>query len=568
MSKLNPADSGPPRWQLIWYALVTVLAVFTYFYGLDSDHIPRNGDEFPYTHITRLTAASGHLLPLQSNLPEMRNTKPPLLFWQGIASTDWGKNWTLWHLRYPSVIYTLLTAGLVFLLGWKLSRQPGTGFLALLTFLAFFSTYRYGRPFLTDPPEVFWLFLPCAVLLYWRPGAFESRWRLPILLGVVVGIGLLYKSFALLVPVTFALVWWFLRQRGYRVKSFFAKDAWKIAVMGIIALAIFSLWFVLDPNPQAILKEFVLKENAGKFNSHGGSYLANFFWGGQSIWRIVTAYPLNAGLLVFPVTALFFLAYQRRAQLDDAEKILWIWVFTLFFVFSLPSQRDERYVLPAMPALAVLCALNWERIHRHVFVASLVVTGGAVALLAYLSVRLQLGVPGNPIYPVTHWLLLAGTATIVFAALLIPKFTRPGVNAAAILALLCFAAFFRPFDGALGNYRPEVQQFARGREVWVPINFIAKEEGHRFFLPGADVHGYRSELNLTVAQLASLHSLFVIRLPMNATNPPGVKVIGQRLDLGSRHTPVQIKEMLRGKIYENLFLKEVLIEVPPGEIQR
>ena len=61
-----------------------------------------------------MTAASGHWLPLQSEMPEMRNTKPPLLFWQGIASTDWGRNWTLWNLRWPSVVYTLLTAGMVF----------------------------------------------------------------------------------------------------------------------------------------------------------------------------------------------------------------------------------------------------------------------------------------------------------------------------------------------------------------------------------------------------------------------------------------------------------------------
>ena len=66
------------------YLLACLLAVFTYFYGLDSPHIPKNGDEFPYAHITRLTADSGHLLPLQSQLNNMRNTKPPLLFWQGI----------------------------------------------------------------------------------------------------------------------------------------------------------------------------------------------------------------------------------------------------------------------------------------------------------------------------------------------------------------------------------------------------------------------------------------------------------------------------------------------------
>ena len=110
----------------VGYVIAVLLAIFTYFYGLDSQHIPKNGDEFVYAHITRVTAGSGHLLPLQSQFNEMRNTKPPLLFWQGIASTNWGKSWTLWNLRYPSVIYTLLTALLVFLLANKLAPMAQT----------------------------------------------------------------------------------------------------------------------------------------------------------------------------------------------------------------------------------------------------------------------------------------------------------------------------------------------------------------------------------------------------------------------------------------------------------
>jgi len=270
MANVTRTASSAPRRPVMWYGLATVLAVFTYFYGLDSEHIPKNGDEFPYEHITRMTAASGHWLPLRSELPEMRNTKPPLLFWQGIASTNWGKDWTLWRLRWPSVIYTLLTAGMAFLLGWKLSGQLETGWIALLTFCAFFSTYRYGRPFLTDSPSVFWLFVPSFALLHSRAAMAESRLAAPLLLGLTTGVGLLYKSFALLLPVALCLSWWYLRQRRYRVGTFLARDAGKLAILGLIALAMFSVWFVLDPDPRAIVREFVFKENAGKFDSPGG----------------------------------------------------------------------------------------------------------------------------------------------------------------------------------------------------------------------------------------------------------------------------------------------------------
>ena len=103
---------------------------------------------------------------------------------------------------------------------------------------------------------------------------------------------------------------------GISVRTFLARDAGKLAILGIVALAVFSLWFVFDPDPRAIVDEFVLKENAGKFAAPGG-YLRNFFWGGSSIWRLVVSYPLNAGLLMFPVIALFFVAFKRRTELSD-----------------------------------------------------------------------------------------------------------------------------------------------------------------------------------------------------------------------------------------------------------
>ena len=560
MLTLSPVDSRGAGSRLLWWRLGALLAVFTYFYGLDSDHIPKNGDEFPYAHVTRITARSGHLLPVQAEIESLRNTKPPLLFWQGIASTRWGKNWTLWRLRYPSVVYTLLTAAMVFLLGAKLSGRRETGWLALLTFLAFFSTYRYGRPFLTDPPDVFWLFLPFFVLLYWQPAALESRFAVPVGLGLALGVGLLYKSFALALPVMIGIGWWYLHWRRYWVATFLTRDAGKLIIMGGLSLALFGLWFVLDPNPQAIIKEFILRENAGKFESPGGGYLSELLWGGSSIWSLAAGYFLNAGLLALPVAALFYVSWRRRAELGETEKLLWIWAITLFVVFSLPSQRSERYLLPAMPALAVLCALNWDRIGRTVFVASLVVAGGVVAVMAYLSVRLQQGLAGQCPYSVVYWLLLAGTAAFILVTVFVPKFTRAGFNVAALLLFLCFAAFLRPFDGPLGTYSAEVQEYVKGKEVWVPVNFKAKEEGYRFLLPGARIQPYPYDRRATAAELKGRYALFAMRLPFSDVGPTDGKVIGQRLDLGSRHTTRQIIEMLQGRVLEHLFLKELLIE--------
>jgi 4-amino-4-deoxy-L-arabinose transferase-like glycosyltransferase len=553
-------DSRGARGRLLLYGLATILALFTYFYGLDSQHIPKNGDEYPYEHITRMTAASGHWLPLQSELQELRNTKPPLLFWQGITSTNWGTDWSLWSLRWPSVIYTLLTAAMAFVLGWRLSGRLDTGFVSLLTFLAFFSTYRYGRPFLTDSPSVFWLFAPCCIAVVGRDKILDSRVGVPLLLGALTGIGLLYKSFALLLPVGLWFAWCYLRRRRYNLAAFLARDVIPLVTLGVVALALFSLWFLLDPDPRAILTEFVFEENAGKFAAPGG-YIANFFWGGSSIWRLVVSYPINAGLLIFPVSALFAVSFKRRAHLSDDETLLWMWIVTLFIVFSLPSQRDERYLLPAMPALAVLAALNWERISRHAFTASLVVTAVATLALAYLSWRLQQSTPQGQLYSNGYWMILTATLIVIAIALVQPALTRPLVNVAVLLGFLSFAAFMRPFDGERGTYGPDVQALLKGRTVWVPTNFAAREEGHRFLLPEADVRGYPLAANLTAAELAAQYPLFAIRVSMDAPGVTVGKVIGQRLDIATRQTSAQLVEMLRGKVFQYLFVKELLVDV-------
>ena len=163
------------------------------------------------------------------------------------------------------------------------------------------------------------------------------------------------------------------------------------------------------------------------------------------------------------MAALFVLAWRRRENLTDEERGLWTWVLVLFLVFAVPSQRSSRYLLPAMPALAVLLALGWRRIPRWTFAASLLASGAVVAALAYLSLRLQHAVPGPTLYPVAHWALLAGVGAVVLAALCVPSLTRPLVPAAVFLCYLSFAAFLRPFDGPLGRYDAAAQAQAQDR---------------------------------------------------------------------------------------------------------
>ncbi len=543
------------------YIALLVLAVSTYFYGLDSAHIPKNGDEYVYQHITRLTAQSGHWLPLVSELDQMRNTKPPLLFWQGIRSSSYGDTWTLWNLRWPSVLYCLLTALTAFLLARRLSGRWQTGAIAALAFLGFFATYRYGRPFLTNPPEVFWLFLPMFVIVYFGRRATESRVLVPVLLGLCIGTGLLYKSYALLMPVGLGLAWSYFHLREYRFGAFIRDDVLKLVLLGALSLAVFALWFALDPDPVAIWREFEVGENVGKFDSKGGNYFAKLLWGSSSAWSLALGYPQNAGLLALPVFGLAVTAWRGRQHMSEGEALLWIWIVTFFLVFCLPSQRSSRYLLAAMPALAVLLALGWERIGRWWFTVTVLLGSIVLALIAVLGVALQEAIEQD-LYGVLFWLIIATGLAVAAVALVRPAALRAGCLALAFITLIAFTALTRPLDGPLGQYDDIALRVVGTRVVGVPYDFNAKYERYRFLLPQADIRGYRTDANLTDSELRQKFPLYTIQLPLDAVPCLGCRVLAQRLDLRTRDVKLNRDALSPRGFIAAFVVREFLVESP------
>jgi len=548
------------RHHRIVYFATLLLAVFTYLYALDGLHIPKNGDEYPYTHITRLTAQSGALLPLQSEMEGMRNTKPPLIFWQGIATTDRAQNWEHWRLRWPSVVYTFLTGLLIFLLARRLGNLR-SGLVALFSFLAFMTTYRYGRPFLTDPPLVFWLFLPGFALLYWRPAAFNSRLAFPLFAGVCLGIGFLYKSFMLIVPVGLTFAWWYWKGRDYDLRAFFLQDSWKLILMTALSLGLFSLWFVFDPDPKAILQEFIFKENIGKVNQD--NYLAKLVWGGSSVWSQAIGLVLNTGLFIFPATVLFNRAFRERRTMKATEIMLWIWVLVYFVIFSLPTQRSARYLIPVMPAIAILLSLYWDRIPLWAFRLSLLLAGLFVIGIAYFGLRLEFFLGEADIYPLSIWLVMAATLGLVIFAWIRNSWTRDLTPAVLLLVYVNLAGFFHPFDHDKGHYSDETITEMKGKDVWVPYNFRAKYERYGFMLPGAMIHGYRTQDKFTPEELMATHEFVVIRrTPSQALELEDCRLVDTRIDVRSRHNSQEIREILLDNRLDHLFVNEDLVHCP------
>ena len=490
---------------LAWVLLAVAIAL-GYLFQLGGDHIPRNGDELVYAHIARLTAESGHWLPLVSSYDFMRNTKPPMLFWQAMVAGGWGDHWTLLSLRLPSMVYLWATASMVGLLTRKIvidtagqdkNQATVAGAISAIVFLSFFSTYRYGRPYLTSAPETFWL---CGVFLAlaWSPSQLlASRFKFPLLAGLAIGVGCLYKSFAMVVPVGLGLALCYqvlhARRAPWHVfRPGIVKDGIKVLAICVIAVGVFSLWFVLDPMPGEVWREFVVGENAGKFKS-SDSYLKLAFSGSGGILVILTGYFINAGLLLPLAVGAAWTAWRSHRNGDvvgDAEKVMWLWLLALALVFMLPSQRSARYLIPAMPAVAVLVALYWQRIARIWFSLTLVFCALAALAMALIGKGAVQAVGDRGVYSPFFWALLALIISASFLGIVKKAWTKPITAVCGSGFLLALAWVTAPFNGPLGHFSQQAVALVQGQQVRVPNNFNGQFERYQFLLTGAKVVAY------------------------------------------------------------------------------
>jgi len=539
-----------------WWPTLVLLAVIAYLYSLGSLTIPNIGDEAPYFQITRLTAESGHWLPLKA-AEGLDNTKPPMLFWQGIVSTNWGKDWSTLRLRAPIVLFTFLTAVLVFSLARHISGNTETGYIAALVFLGFSSTFQHGRPFLTNMPETFFMFLVFYLLIRFRRA--ELRWQFWLLAGVLMGIASLYRSFAVIAPMGLALGWYCWWRRRWNLLETIRRDSWKPLLAVVVGLLWFALWPLMDPEPERIFQDFFLKENVGKLGN--ANYFQGLFSGTYTLFRIWLGALTNAGLLVFPAVYLAVVSFRRRRVLMNDERALWILVFSYLVIFSLPAQRQENYILPIMPALAILLATQWARIDRRWFlVFNLPLLLGTVLFLM-LMYAIANGEQVSGQYALWHPLVLVAALAVLVASTIWQQHARHLFFVVVFLAYLGFASVLSPFDGPAGTYASDTITQLENKTVYVPSNFRSKYEQHRFLIPGADIKGYGTTNSKQQKALLDNGEIVAIRLPVTATLPENHIVYGQRTVVRSRLKSDELVQILLRQRTDVLLERELIVQL-------
>ena len=293
-------------------------------------------DEPRYASIGREMAHSGDwITPRLDGTPWFE--KPPLLYWMIGA----GHRLHLpdeWAARLP-----LALASLAFL--WffyaTLEREfsarvalAATGILATSA-----GWVAYSLAAITDLPMS--AALGAAVLIgVFGPSAIPSRARQTVWMGLVAGVFLglavLAKGFVPLVLI--APVWLIARRM-------------RLAMLGG-CLAIAGPWYVMCAvrNGSAFWNEFFWKHHVDRF-------LHTTLDHPQPFWFYVPV--LLAGL--FPWTPLAGLLFRPRIYNDERVRFLIIWVVFGLIFFSAAQNKLPGYVLPLLPALAIVLAVAVDK---------------------------------------------------------------------------------------------------------------------------------------------------------------------------------------------------------------
>lgn len=301
--------------------------------------------------------------------------KAPLLYWS-IAASFRCFGAQAWAARLPLALYTLVLLIAVFALGRRCFGDALAGFYAALVLATCFGIFIFTRILIPDAIVCLWLTL--AMLCFWRSLAQPTRWSAAgfaasCALGVLTK-GLIGLVFPLLIVVVYLAM---TRNLGHLKR-------WHPLLGGLIFLAIATPWHVAAglanpteghpgplPTPGNVhgwywfyfVNEHLLRYLNRRVPRDYDTVPLALFWGLLLVWMLPWSIFLPSALRCVPLRH-----WWRRAALGDAERarllcFVWAAVPMVFFSFS---TRQEYYVLPALPALALLVG---DRLSRDIPIA-------------------------------------------------------------------------------------------------------------------------------------------------------------------------------------------------------
>jgi 4-amino-4-deoxy-L-arabinose transferase-like glycosyltransferase len=289
--------------------------------------------------------------------------KAPLLYWSMAASFRCFGVHT-WSARLPLALYTLLLLLVVFSLGERCFRDAMAGFYAALVLATSFGLFIFTRILIPDAMVCLWLAI--AMLCFWRSLTQPTRatatgFAAACALGVLTK-GLIGLVFPLLIVAAYLAM----------TRNLPHLRRWHPLLGALVFFAIAAPWHVAagmanptEGHPGALptpgnvhgwywfyfVNEHLLRYLNRRIPRDYDTVPLAIFWGLLMVWLLPWSAFLGSALCRVPLRR-----WWRKAPLDETERarlLLFCWAAVPMVFFSF-STRQEYYVLPAMPALALL----------------------------------------------------------------------------------------------------------------------------------------------------------------------------------------------------------------------
>lgn len=285
------------------------------------------------------------LVTTYGGLPDLWNTKPPLLIWLMTACVRvFGP--TEWALRLPSMVATL---GTVLLLFWFVRRTLRSTRTAAFSaaFLVLSPAYFGEHSARTADYDAVLVFFVTAhlCLLFLAVHRPRPSWALLWSVGAAIWCAVMTKSVAAVVPEVGVLAYLLLTARWRRL---LATPRYAVVALGVAAaLALFLA--LREAESGGYLGAIWINDLGGRFNTSLVPVKARWFYFDA----------LGAGY--FSVTALLFLA--PFALLFATRRQRFVLLFSLciagatLVVFTCAASKLTHYILSAVPFMAIASAI-------------------------------------------------------------------------------------------------------------------------------------------------------------------------------------------------------------------
>jgi 4-amino-4-deoxy-L-arabinose transferase-like glycosyltransferase len=378
-----------PLWTLL--AAVALLLDLGGYPLLDADE-GRNGEV-----AREMAATNDYVMPRIDGMPYLDK---PIVYFAAEAAAMEVLGPTETAARLPAWLFTVATAALV---GWFARRVWGgdAGWIAAIALMSMPLTLAFARTVIFDSALTF--FIVAAIISFWY--AVEEpalRWR--VLAWAAMALGVLTKGpVAIAVPL-FVAIPYAIRRKRFRA-------LWSLTGLVVFALIIAPwVWAVSQVVPD-FLRYVLVTETAERMATKALKrtgppwYFIPYLIGGALPWAL----------------ALF---REKKRERDNITVFLLLWILVPFVFFSISQSKRPQYILPLMPAVALLVARMWRTERREPGART---AGFALAALGVLLLiapfffhRTKMkpevaSVADETAYALGACLLVGGTVAVVFA---------------------------------------------------------------------------------------------------------------------------------------------------------